>query len=387
MAHFDAACTDPQVHRSDVERFLADKGRIGAPFRGRYHVWKSSGTCGAPGIFVQDEQAMAVYGALVALQLDTARLNSARFVAAQGRVALVAATGDHFASIASWEHLRQTWPGIAARSFSVLAPLGQLVAGLNAWQPAMLAGYPSALALLATEARAGRLRIAPALLWSGGETLTRAARSAIERAFGCAVVNEYGASECLDIASGCAAGWLHVNAEWAIVEPVDADGQPTRPGTTSHTVLVTNLANRVQPIIRYELGDRVTLRAHPCPCGNPLPAIRVDGRSDDVAALRGAHGEIVRLAPLALTTVVEEAIGECAFQLVQDGPSHVSLRLERNSTGDESRFARAACALRAWLAGQDLAHVEVALDPAAPRRDPRSGKRPAVVVERRWRAR
>ena len=41
----------------------------------------------------------------------------------------------------------------------------------------------------------------------------------------------------------------------------------------------TNLANRVQPILRYELGDSVTIVPAPCPCGNALPVIEVAGRS------------------------------------------------------------------------------------------------------------
>lgn len=387
MAHFDAACTDPAVHRAEVERFVADPRRVGEPFRHRYHVWKSSGTCGTPGLFVQDEQAMAVYAALVAMQLDASRMNAARFIGAQGRAALVAATGDHFAAITSWEHLRRSWPGIAVRSFSILAPLPELVAQLNDWQPAMLASYPSLLALLAAQARAGRLRIAPALLWSGGETLTDAARAAIERAFGCAVVNEYGASECLSIASGCRAGWLHVNTEWAIVEPVDANGRPTPAGKTSHTVLVTNLANHVQPIIRYDLGDRTRVRKGACPCGNLSPAIRVDGRCDAVLALRAEGGARVHLAPLAVTTVIEAAIGERRFQLVQEGPARLVLRLEGTARERTAAFAAAAAALEAWLARQHLAHVAVALGARGPCADPRSGKLHAVIARPPWRAR
>src|SRR5512142_2853804 len=197
MAHFDDACTDRRVHRAAVERFLADRSRVGELFLGRYAVWKSSGTSGTPGIFVQDAQALAVYDALVAAQLERAALDPVRLAANGARAALVIATGDHFASITAWERLRRTFPAASARSFPVLAPVGRLVAALDAYQPAFLASYPSVLALLAAEQRAGRLNIAPALAWSGGETLGPAAKAAIEDAFGCAVMNEYGASECL----------------------------------------------------------------------------------------------------------------------------------------------------------------------------------------------
>lgn len=84
------------------------------------------------------------------------------------------------------------------------------------------------------------------------------------------------------MAVDCDHGWLHVNSDWVVLEPVDADHAPTPPGIASHTVLLTNLANRVQPLIRCDLGDSVLARPDPCPCGSPFPAIRVQGRRDDV---------------------------------------------------------------------------------------------------------
>ncbi len=46
-----------------------------------------------------------------------------------------------------------------------------------------------------------------------------------------------------------------------------------------HFVL-TNLANTVQPLIRYDLGDQVTMQTERCMCGSPLPVIEVQGRQD-----------------------------------------------------------------------------------------------------------
>jgi phenylacetate-coenzyme A ligase PaaK-like adenylate-forming protein len=383
MAAFDDACTDRRVTRAAVERFIADRSRVGETFLGRYHVWRSSGTTGSPGLFVQDEEAMSVYEALVAAQFEAARLDPVRLAAGGARSALVIATGGHFASITTWQHLRRMFPAAQARSFPVTAPTPELVRRLDEFRPAFLASYPSVLALLAAERRAGRLAIAPALAWSGGETLGAAAAEAIERAFGCPVLNEYGASECLSIAHGCEAGWLHVNAEWVILEAVDRDGAPVAPGATSHTVLVTNLANRVQPILRYDLGDRVTLAPGPCACGSALPAIRVAGRSAEPIALRSAAAATVRLPRLALETAVEEALGGATrFQLVRVAPDRLVLRLD--STGGPARSAawrEASRALRAYLGSQSLANVRVVLAREAPRADPVSGKLPTVTVE------
>jgi hypothetical protein len=55
-----------------------------------------------------------------------------------------------------------------ARMFSALSPLPEIVDGLNTYQPALLAGYPSALALLAEEQEVGRLNIHPILVFPTG---------------------------------------------------------------------------------------------------------------------------------------------------------------------------------------------------------------------------
>jgi phenylacetate-coenzyme A ligase PaaK-like adenylate-forming protein len=386
MARFDDWVTEPEIRLAAVESFLADRGQIGERFLDRFVVWKSSGSSGVPGIFVQDEGALATFDALMAQSPDPTQL-AARYgwpvVAHGGRAALVTAIGDHFAGIASWRRLRRGSPWIAARAFSILDPLPRLVAALNDYQPAFLASYPTMLALLAEERRAGRLGIDPAAIWSGGECLPPGARADIEDAFGCRVADEYGASECMSIACGCREGWLHVNADWVVLEPVDDDCRPTPPGKPSRTVLLTNLANRVQPIIRYDLGDSVVVKPGPCECGSPLPAIQVEGRHDDVVSMTAPDGHVVRLLPLALTTIVEEAARVHRFQIVQTAADRLMLRLDR---GDErarqGAWRAAAGALRRYLVRQSLPNVRVGLDERGPVADRRSGKLKEVVVAR-----
>jgi phenylacetate-CoA ligase len=384
MAFFDDWVTDPEVKLEGVNAFLADRKHIGERYLDRYVVWKSSGSTGEPGIYVQDADALETFDALMAVHLDPMRFatqHSFELLARGGRAALVAATGDHFASIASWQRVCQNSPWIAARGFSIMDPMPKVVADLNAYQPAFLASYPTMLALLAEEQQAGRLKIRPVRLWSGGECLASSTRAEIESAFGCPVVNEYGASECMSIAFGCAEGWLHVNADWVMLEPVDDEYRPVPPGEPSHTVLLTNLANRVQPIIRYDLGDSIIAKPEPCACGSPLPAIQVEGRRDDVVSLRAADGSIVHLLPLALTTVVEEAANVHRFQIVQTAADRLMLRLDTMHEDDRQAVWRAASvALRRYLDQQSLPNVHMGLDRHGPVTDRGSGKLREVLA-------
>ena len=169
-----------------------------------------------------------------------------------------------------------------------------------------------------------------------------------------------------------------MNSDWAILEPVDRDHRPTPPGELSHTVLLTNLANSVQPIVRYDLGDRVRAATSRCACGSPLPAIQVEGRCDDVVACTARDGTIVRLVPLALTTVVEEAADVHRFQIVQRAADCLVLRL---GAADRARAAAPALrALRAHLDRHGLRNVTSCSTTASRGSTPRDGKLRGVVA-------
>jgi len=101
-------------------------------------------------------------------------------------------------------------------------------------------------------------------------------------------------------------------------------GTPVAPGVTSHTTLITNPANLVQPSIRYDIGDRVTWRTERCSCGNAWPAIHVEGRTDDILDFTNASGGRVSLLPLALATALEEHANVYGFQLARSSARHLA---------------------------------------------------------------
>jgi phenylacetate-CoA ligase len=67
-------------------------------------------------------------------------------------------------------------------------------------------------------------------------------------------------------------------SDLCLAECADENGQPVPDGVSSARVLVTNLHNLTQPLIRYDLTDRFT-PAGPSPQG--FLRATVDGRADD----------------------------------------------------------------------------------------------------------
>lgn len=385
MAAFDEWVCDRRVTHAGVHAFVGSGAPAGTPYLGEFFVCSTSGTTGHPGLFVHDRTACRIYEAL-SLPMDLAWLSARQWVRLlyrRSRWGVVVGTGGHFAGEGWIDYLarRHWWRRNNWRSFSLQLPLPQLVSELNAFQPAILTSYPSALEVLATEQRSGRLRLSPVIVELGGESIDDSGRARIAEAFGESVVhNAYAASEFLLIAFDCPQDWLHVNADWVILEPVEADLSPTPPGRPSHSVLLTNLANRVQPIIRYDLGDSVTVRPEPCPCGNPLPAIRVEGRRDDVLRLTGEDGRKVSILPLAIGSVVDEVPGVIRSQIIQAGPAALTVRLDVGpDTPADPVWQRVCADLSGYLTAQGLPGTEIIRDATAPQRSPTSGKFRQVI--------
>lgn len=365
MSRFDEVATDPAVTLDSVREFVADPGRIGGRFAGKYLVATTAGTTGLRGIFVLDDRYWAVTSGMMGILARKwlSWRDLVRLVRGGGRSAAVIATGGHFLSIAASTRERREKPrrhrGLGV--FSVHTPLPQLVDQLNAFKPALLGGYASIVRLLATEQQAGRLHVSPAVVLSTAEGLPPAERTRVEQAFRAVVGEVYGCTESGYAACSCTEGWLHLLEDWVIVEPVDAGYRPVPAGTVSHTVLISNLANRVQPIIRYDVGDRVLVRPDACPCGDPAPALRVQGRTSDVLVFPTADGQgKVPVPPLALATVIDRLPGVELFQIVQGAPAQLRVRVIP-APGAEAGTVQSAAgeAVRGLLAELGLGHVGV----------------------------
>lgn len=380
MANFDDWVTDPVVTRAGVEAFIADKTLVGQLYLGRFAVWTTSGTTGTPGIFLHDSKALGIYDILLAVRGWLGRVTSSHLliIPRHGfRVAIVVATGGHFAGVSSCERFPRHYPWLSnrIRTFSALVPLVKLVAALNDFQPIVLAGYPSALLLLAREQTQGALDIHLLFILTSGEWLDPATCHQLETAFKCGVRDMYGASEFIYIAFTCSQRCLHPNADWLILEAVDNDYKPVPPGQASRTVLLTNLANRVQPLIRYDLGDSITVSPVPCPCGSPLPAIRVEGRRDETLSFQTPEGEQVQVLPMVLITLIEDTPGVHRFQVIQTAPAVLSIRLEVVPGSDGGQvWDRVARRLQDYLATQGLSFVAVRQSLEPPHCNPISGK-------------
>lgn len=288
MANWDAVVTDRRLTLDLVEGHLAGLESDAYLFD-ELHAVASGGSTGRRGIFVFGWRAWATgyAGFLRPTLLD--RAVTPELAALPIRMAMVGArNATHMTSA-----MPQTFanPTVDVALFPVTQPIGQIVAGLNAYQPLALMGYPSMLALLAVEARAGRLRILPRRITTTSEPLLPEVRQVLTEAFCAPVANMYGISEAGPIGVGCFRGpGIHLCDDLVVVEPVDLAGRPVPPGVRSDKVYLTAISNPTLPLIRFELTDQVTVLDRPCPCGSAHTLIAdVQGRLDDVFTYPGGQ--------------------------------------------------------------------------------------------------
>ena len=206
------------------------------------------------------------------------------------------------------------------------AAIEGFVAQVNAMRPRLVEGYLHVLHDIARHVdREGLSFHPPVALGVTAAALTTGERRFIEKTLGAPVHDAYRCSEVPWLAGECGErNGLHVFADMRRIEVVDnaRDGTPVAPGTTGE-VVVTDLSNRVFPLVRYWLGDRGSLRDEACPCGVTLPLMDPpDGRVND--SIRLPDGAVVAGGLLSMFRDVPDAVRQ--FRVHQC--AHFSITLE-----------------------------------------------------------
>jgi putative adenylate-forming enzyme len=321
MEHFDELVSDRHLRRANLEAYLRHWRKD--EYLGRYWVTATSGSTGSPGLFLFNRSEWATVLASFMRAQDLMPLKGEMLSAV-------------IASSTPW-HLSARISATVRRAgelrLDASEPIERIVEKLNIWQPEILVAYASILYLLADEQLKGRLQIEPSCLLSTWEVLTEAMRQRIEKAWNGPLFNQYVATEVGAIAAECDLHeGLHLFEDLAIVEVVDEDNRPVPPGVYGDKLLLTVLFNRTQPLIRYELSDRIKLAIDPCPCGRPYPLIDdIQGRKEEILYFSARVGGEVKVHPHTFHQILD-VMPVSEWQIIRDTDE---LRILLNSPPNE----------------------------------------------------
>lgn len=304
MTNFDTFNTRG-IRREDAMNVAlrAERDRNFAPTIDGLTVGLSSGTSGHRGLFlVNEDEQKSWAAAILARALHRIRRTRLAF--------FLRSNSNLYERLGSF---------IQFRYFDLMTPVDVAVDALNVYQPDIVVGPPSLLALLAEHPS---LRIAPRSVVSVAEVLEPRDEERLRERFGVIIHQVYQCTEGL-LGVSCERGSIHMQEDLVAVQCEDA-------GEGRIIPIVTDLHRTTQPIIRYRLNDLLTLSNDACACGSAFRVIeRIEGRSDDVCSFIGIDGTLRPIFPDTLRRVVllaHERIDD--YQITQHAPGELDVRLK-----------------------------------------------------------
>ena len=281
VANFDDWVTDRRINKDMVTEYLdrdAEKDR--SLLLGEYTALHTSGSTGNPLLMVRDDYHNKIHAQLIGQRLLKGTSPDMLNISKHRRASVISMSKGA-SSYGAFLRLKANNPDAANNllGINVIESVDSIVNKLNDFQPETMAGYPSMMVQLAVEQLQGRLHLSLKHLITSAETLTEENWRLLREAFQCPVCNNYCMTEGGEVAMTHDCPHLHINDDWIIVEPVDADLRPINdPDEWSQGVLITDLTNFVQPVIRYYVNDMVRIVPSDGSCSD-LPVLKVQGRT------------------------------------------------------------------------------------------------------------
>ena len=333
MENFDRFVTDPRLKLKELQVHISQLTRD-EYYLGEYRVLTTAGSSGMKGVFVFNRKEWSTTLAST-FRLSFMTGATVRFPNRWRIIYIFPDSPIHYSHRAtvSGDHCL-----VKRRSLNVTSSIKDLVNALNTFQPEVISTYPSIASLLAIEQIEGRLNIHPKFVATAGEVQTKEMVRNIREAWGIIPFNAYGMTEGGGLGCDCPFHrGIHLSEDLFIVEVVDEKNQPVPDGSPGYKLLLTNLFNYTQPLIRYEVSDMLTMSREPCLCGRPFRLIaKVEGRSDDIIYLQSPQGRDVPIHPIHFRSPMGafQEIKEYHVLHEYDG-FNISIVLRKGASGEE----------------------------------------------------
>lgn len=304
LEHFDELVTVPDLKQENLREFDAGEAADRKPYQGKYHVVHSSGSTGKPGYFVYDGDAWSqmLLGIIRAALWGMSMPQILGLLMKRPRIVYIAATdGRYGGAMAVGDGI----DGVGAKQMylDIKTPVAEWIRQIREFQPNIVIGYPSAIKILAQLMENGEVSLDAERVISCGEPLGTSLRTYLEKIFRTQVVNFYGSSESLALG-------VETNPKDGMLLFDDMNVIEVENGV----MYLTCLYNYAQPLIRYRLSDRLTLKA---PEGGELPftrAVGLLGRNEDVLWFEDGRGNREFLHPLAIEGFCIEGLKDYQFR-------------------------------------------------------------------------
>jgi len=372
MEHYNEWVTDREVSLDSVMQYLDSEDRIRSQYLGKYSALTTSGSTGNPFVMIRDSYHNTIHGALMSKRLM--KDDSGLLDLSKNKIASLIYTDPHVSSYSSLLRIKEAQKEYADNiiAISPLLPRSEIVKQLNDFNPSVVTCYPSVMSQIANEKANGKLKIKLKAIFCSAELLTEEMYYYLKDTFECPVYNNYCSTEGGEaaMASGCSN--LHINEDWVIIEPIDELGNIiTNEDEWSKGVLVTDLSNFIQPIIRYRMDDCVLIKRN-CKCGNSLPYMEIHGRDSGKIHFAG-----IDILATNLIYVIEKRLGTYSVQFIKLNDNTMEIRsLLANK---EEYLKQVATIAKEILDKEGCKDYSIVISYEDPKRNERGGKMPNFI--------
>ncbi|MFC6623858.1 phenylacetate--CoA ligase family protein [Novosphingobium panipatense] len=215
--------------------------------------------------------------------------------------------------------------------------------GLIEFDPEFIVGFPSSLIDILQMAKTRGLSYPSRVkaFFPTAETVLPLHRDLAREILGCSTHDQYASSEGAPFILECPSGSLHAMPLSGVFEVVDDDMLPSRSGE----LVVTSFSTYGTPLIRYRVGDAITFAdaGVTCGCGWTFPLVEsIEGRSADFVW----SPELGRINLGNISNCTKGVAGIISFQIVQNAPDKIDVRVHATSEFDETNHRNFVEALR-----------------------------------------
>lgn len=192
---------------------------------------------------------------------------------------------------------------------------------LNSYKPKFIVGFPSSLYEICKYAEIANLKYDfPLVFFPTAETLTQEHRNTIQNVLNCEIYDQYASSEGAPFITECKDHCLHINPLSGIFEVIDENFKPSKSGE----VLVTSFTTTGTPLVRYRIGDSITLSDDNCTCGSVFPVVKtIEGRQADYVF----SAETGRISSVNLSNSTKYINGIIMFQAIQNIENEINIKV------------------------------------------------------------
>lgn len=216
------------------------------------------------------------------------------------------------------------------------------VEDLLKYKPKYISGFPSSIYEVAKCGIANNYDFPENTVlgvFTTAETVTDEMRETIETFFKTKIYNQYASSEGAPFIFECVNGNLHLELQSGVFEVLDENNNTANSGR----LVVTSFTTEATPLIRYDIGDMITIEDihKKCGCGNHNPMIKeLLGRIDDyVYSPENGKINIINIA-----NAVKDVHGVINYRIVQNKLDEITLQILRDekmySTKEEQLFLK-----------------------------------------------